>query len=92
MSPCKHMFPSILFQALLMKEYSLSIILLSRSLIEAKQNSSQAECSKGTGDESIETGAKKVVFAIVNIMAHAHDFPNALAKCILPAVDRYVNL
>ncbi|XP_076443333.1 uncharacterized protein KIAA0825-like isoform X2 [Babylonia areolata] len=94
----------LLVQALLMKEYTLSVILLSRSLMMASSHHSHSESldssngdeagqgsgsrSGGPGVEEPASNARKVVFALVGVLAHAHQFPSALAKCVLPAVER----
>ncbi|KAL8577449.1 hypothetical protein ACOMHN_048084 [Nucella lapillus] len=96
----------LLIQALLMKEYTLSVILLSRSLMmasshhihsESLDSTNGEEAGQGQGSGSRSSGsrqqepagnARSVVFAIVGVLAHAHQFPNALAKCLLPAVER----
>jgi hypothetical protein len=94
----KDTFFCLSLQALLMKEYSLSIILLTRSLMEASNHTSHGEnveLSNGEGADHKPSSdpmicAREIVFAMVNIMAHSHHFPCALAKCIMPAVERSV--
>lgn len=85
-------------QALLMKECTLSMILLTRSLIMASSHHSHTESLESSNGEDAGQGsrspepaasARHVVYSMVNIMAHAHEFPSALSKCILPAVERY---
>ena len=81
-----------------MKEYTLSVILLTRTLMMASCHHSHGEnLEPGPGGEEAGQGsrspepqasARSVVAAVVSVMAHAHQFPSALAKCILPAVER----
>ena len=80
-----------------MKECTLSVILLTRSLMMASSHHSHTESLESSNGEDAGHGsrplepaasARRVVHAMVSIMAHAHEFPSALAKCILPAVER----
>lgn len=45
----------------------------------------EAEASEGVEPSA---GARSVIFAIITLLAHAHQHASALAKCILPAVER----
>ncbi|KAK7489267.1 hypothetical protein BaRGS_00019519 [Batillaria attramentaria] len=83
----------LLVQALLMKEFTLSIILLTRSLMMASAHHSHSESLESNGSRNGSASdptnsAQTVVFAMVSILAQAHQFPNALAKCVLSAVER----
>ncbi|XP_025078589.1 uncharacterized protein KIAA0825-like isoform X3 [Pomacea canaliculata] len=85
----------LLVQALLMKDYTLSSTLLTRSMMQASAHHSHSE-SLDTGADEAEAsegvepsaGARSVIFAIITLLAHAHQHASALAKCILPAVER----
>ncbi|KAK7115922.1 hypothetical protein V1264_001706 [Littorina saxatilis] len=87
----------LLIQALLMKEYTLSIILLTRSLMMASSHHSHSESLESSNGDNGDKGSRSaepvnsarcIVFAMVGILAHAQEFPNALSKCVLPAVER----
>lgn len=89
---------SLCLQALLMKEYTLSIILLTRSLMMASSHHSHSESLESSNGDNGDKGSRSaepvnsarcIVFAMVGILAHAQEFPNALSKCVLPAVERY---